>query len=71
MSRMVNMFDIGEKVMIEVEIADVSVKKGELKYSIKDPMTQKCFDYLYTEEQLVEVQSKPATKQTTSKSTKK
>lgn len=49
------MFDIGEEVMIKVEIADVKCTKGELKYVIKDPLTAKVYDYLYTEDQLFEV----------------
>lgn len=56
--RTVKMYDIGEEVMIKVEIADVCVKKGELKYSLKDPLTQKCFDYLYTEDQIYNIEKK-------------
>ena len=60
------MFDIGEEVMIKVEVADIKVVKGEVKYIIKDPLTAKCFDYLYTDEQIIpcEPVKKPAVKKT-------
>ena len=51
--RTVNMYEIGDKVLYPVEIADIKVIKGEIKYSLKDPLTAKCFDYLFTEDQIV------------------
>lgn len=61
--RTVKMFDIGEEVMIKVEIADIKVVKGEIKYVLKDPLTAKTYDYLYTDEQICEVsRPKPTTK---------
>lgn len=60
--RTVKMFDIGEKVRIEVEISDIKVVKGEIKYVLKDPLTAKTFDYLYMDEQIFEIEKKPATK---------
>lgn len=60
MAKMVKMFDIGEEVMIKVEIADIKVVKGEIKYVLKDPLTAKTYDYLYTDEQICEI-SKPST----------
>lgn len=66
------MFDIGEKVMIEVEVADIVCKKGEVKYSLKDPLTAKCFDYLYTEDQIIpHEQMKKVTKSTKPKTVTK
>ena len=59
--RTVTMFDVGEEVMIKVEVADISVKKGEIKYTLKDPLTAKCFDYLYTDEQIVPIPTKKTT----------
>lgn len=70
MARTVKMFDIGEKVFIEVEVADISCKKGELKYTLKDPLTSKTFDYLYTEEQMISAeQLKQIPTKTTAKKT--
>ena len=51
--RTVNMYEVGEKVLIEVEVVDITFKKGEIKYTLKDPLTAKCFDYLYTDEQII------------------
>ena len=62
---MVKMFDIGEEVMIKVEIADIKVVKGDIKYVLKDPLTAKTYDYLYTDDQITEIENK------TSKPTKK
>lgn len=65
MAKMVKMFDIGEEVMIKVEIADIKVVKGDIKYVLKDPLTAKTYDYLYTDDQITEIENK------TSKPTKK
>ena len=62
MAKMVKMFELGEEVMIKVEIADVKVVKGEIKYVLKDPLTAKTFDYLYTDEQIFEIEKKTATR---------
>lgn len=68
--RTVNMYNIGEEVYIKAEVADVKAVKGELKYIIKDPLTAKCFDYLYTDDQLIPVDAKAPEKNTTKKVTK-
>lgn len=62
--RTVNMYDIGEEIMIKAEIADIKVVKGEIKYVIKDPLTAKCFDYLYTDEQIIPIEKKTTKKVT-------
>lgn len=67
--RTVNMYDIGEEIMIKAEIADIKVVKGEIKYVIKDPLTAKCFDYLYTDNQIIPIEKKSTVK-TTKKVTK-
>ena len=58
MAKIVKMFDIGEEVMIKVEIADIKVVKGDIKYVLKDPLTAKTYDYLYTDDQITEIENK-------------
>ena len=55
------MYEIGEEIMIKAEISDIKVVKGEIKYVVKDPLTAKCFDYLYTDEQIVPIEKKSTT----------
>ena len=62
--RTVNMYDIGEEIMIKAEIADIKVVKGEIKYVIKDPLTAKCYDYLYTDTQIIPIEKKTTKKVT-------
>ena len=59
--RTVKMFDIGEEVYIKVEVADIKVVKGEIKYTLKDPMTAKTFDYLYTDDKITPIEKKSTT----------
>lgn len=58
------MFDIGEEVYIKVEVADIKVVKGEIKYTLKDPMTAKTFDYLYTDDKITPVEKRTVKKDT-------
>lgn len=57
------MFDIGEEVYIKVEVADIKVVKGEIKYTLKDPMTAKTFDYLYTDDKITPVEKRTTKKE--------
>ena len=59
MAKMVKMFELGEEVMIKVEVADIKMVKGEIRYSLKDPRTAKTFDYFFTDDQLFEIEKKP------------
>ena len=52
----VNLFEIDEDVMIKVKVANVEIKKGEPWYTLKDPVTGKCFEYMFKAEQLVQAE---------------
>ena len=51
----VNIFEKGEKVRIDVEVANLVLKGNEIKYELKDPRTGKCFDYVFKEDQITPI----------------
>lgn len=53
MSRIVEMLDKGEHVLMEMEIAKVSLVAGVHKYSLKVPNIEDYLDKEYTIEQLM------------------
>lgn len=52
----INLFEMDESVMIKVKVANVEIKKGEPWYTLKDPVTGKCFEYMFKAEQLMPVE---------------
>lgn len=55
MSRIVEMLDKGERVMMEMEIAKVSLVGGIHKYSLKVPNIEDYLEKEYTIEQLTPI----------------
>lgn len=62
MARMVEMYDVDEEVMIRVQVADQVIKDGEIKYELRDPVTNRRFDYLFGADQLTACEKKPTAK---------
>ena len=45
-------YEQGEKVRIECEVTGVEVRKDKNMYYIKNPQTGRCFDFMFSEDQL-------------------
>lgn len=58
MSRIVEMLDKGEHVLMEMEIAKVTLVGGVHKYSLKVPNIEDYLDKEYTIEQLISMDEK-------------
>ena len=53
------LYEVGDKVMIEVEVLGVTIKKGgEVMYSLKNPQLGRPFDYMFPAEQIVKPKAK-------------
>lgn len=51
----VDMFEIGEDVLIKAKVTDIIVDNGELKYKIKAEHSNNDLDHKFTEHQIIPV----------------
>lgn len=51
--RTIDIYDIGEEVLIRAKVTDIVVDKGEIKYKIKDEHSNNDLSHLYTDHQLI------------------
>lgn len=49
----IDIYDIGEDVLIRAKVTDIVVDKGEIKYKIKDEHSNNDLSHLYTDHQLI------------------
>lgn len=56
--RTINMFEIGEDVMIKCKIVDARIEGGNIKYKIKDEKTGKIFDWYYGDKDIIPLENK-------------
>lgn len=49
----VDIYEIGEEVLIRAKVTDIVVDKGEIKYKIKDEHSNNDLSHLYTDHQLI------------------
>ena len=50
--RTVNLYEVGEEVMVKAKITDLVVEDGEVKYRIKNVLTGKDYGYLFKSEDI-------------------
>jgi hypothetical protein len=56
------LYEVGDKVLIEVEVIGVTIKTGgEVMYSLKNPQLGRPFDFMFNADQIKEP-VKPKTK---------
>ena len=48
----VQIFERGERVGIEMVIERVSLEGGEIKYTLKDPRSQKDYPWIFSDDEL-------------------
>lgn len=51
----INMYEVGEEVLIKASITDIIVENGEIKYRIKAEHSNNDLDHKFTEHQLTPV----------------
>ena len=49
----INMFEVGEDVLIKAKVTDILVEHGEIKYKIKAEHSNNDLDHNFTEHQLI------------------
>lgn len=50
--RTVKIFEKGERVGIEMQIEQVALEGGEVKYTLKDPRSQKDYPWIFSDDEL-------------------
>ena len=50
--KIVNIYEKGERVGIEMMIEQVALEGGEVKYRLKDPRSQKDYPYIFSDTEL-------------------
>lgn len=53
--KVVKMFEKGEIVGIEMQIEQVALEGGEVRYRLKDPRSQKDYPYIFSDRELFAV----------------
>ena len=52
----VNMYQIGEDVLIRAKVTDIIVENGEIKYKIKTEHSNNDLDHKFTDHQIIPVE---------------
>lgn len=52
----IKIFTKGERVLIEAVVADIELRGDGVRYELKDPRTEKCYEYLYSESEITAIQ---------------
>lgn len=51
----INMFEVGEDVLIRAKVTDILVEHGEIKYKIKAEHSNNDLDHNFTEHQIIQI----------------
>ena len=62
----VNMYSIGEQVMIKARVADISIEKGKLRYTLKDEKANKTYGWTFADSDITPVEEGADEKDNTS-----
>lgn len=50
--REVNLYEIGDTVLVKAVVTGVTIEQGEIKYQIKNEITGRNYEHLFVDEQL-------------------
>ena len=50
--REVNLYEVGDQVMVKAVVTGVTIDQGEIKYQIKNEITGRNYDHLFVNNQL-------------------
>ena len=51
----INLFEVGDEVMVKAVITAVTIEQGEIKYQIKNDITGRNYEHLFESEQLYSI----------------
>ena len=50
----VNLYEVGDEVLVKAVVTAVTIEQGEIKYQIKNEITGRNYEHLFVGEQLIE-----------------
>lgn len=50
--RSINLYDVGDEVMVKAVVTGVTIEQGEIKYQIKNEITGRNYEHLFVNSQL-------------------
>lgn len=53
--REVNLYEVGDEVMVKAVVTGVTIEQGEIKYQIKNEITGRNYEHLFVNSQLFPV----------------
>ncbi|MBR4490044.1 hypothetical protein IKP13_05350 [bacterium] len=51
----VNLYEVGDEVMVKAVVTAVTIEQGEIKYQIKNEITGRNYEHLFVNEQLFQI----------------
>ena len=51
----INLYEVGDEVMVKAVVTGVTIDQGEIKYQIKNEITGRNYEHLFVNEQLFPV----------------
>lgn len=51
----VNIYEIGEMVMIKARVADIMIDNGNLRYTLKDEKAGKVYDWSFGDKDIIQI----------------
>ena len=52
----VNLYEVGDEVLVKAVVTAVTIEQGEIKYQIKNEITGRNYEHLFVNEQLFTAQ---------------
>ena len=54
--KVVNLYEVGDEVMVKAVVTAVTIEQGEIKYQIKNEITGRNYEHLFVNDQLFPIQ---------------
>lgn len=51
----INLYEVGDEVMVKAVVTGVTIDQGEIKYQIKNEITGRNYEHLFVDNQLLPV----------------
>lgn len=55
--RAINLYEVGDQVMVKAVVTGVTIEQGEIRYQIKNEITGRNYEHLFVNDQLFPVKA--------------
>ncbi len=53
--KVVNLYEVGDEVMVKAVVTAVTIEQGEIKYQIQNEITGRNYEHLFVNDQLFQI----------------